>query len=184
MKKHILLLITATTLLAVTTYAQHVVVFKSGTKQIGKVVSLKDGILSMTADGVTNTYRVEEISSINFEGSKTAASGAAAPKSNPTGNPDEQSIISGEYTVIYKMPGRTIVKAPKVNNLTMEKGIVVVDITIDKYGNVMKAEPGASGSNTKSDYLYTMAKQAAESAKFDNVPKAPLQSKGTMTITF
>lgn len=86
--------------------------------------------------------------------------------------------------VRYKVADRVISKAPRVDNLTQEKGTVVVDITIDKYGHVMKAIPGAPGSTSNSDYLKTKAKQAAESALFNNVPTAPLEQKGYMIIVF
>ncbi|MES1182065.1 MAG: energy transducer TonB, partial [Flavobacterium sp.] len=64
------------------------------------------------------------------------------------------------------------------------KGTVVVDISIDKYGHVRKATPGARGTTTTSQYLLTKAMQAAESAQFDNVPTAPLEQTGYMIISF
>ena len=66
----------------------------------------------------------------------------------------------------------------------IEKGTVVVTVTIDKYGSVRKAVPGAEGTTTKSEYLLTKAKQAAESALFDKVPNAPLEQTGYMVIVF
>ena len=82
------------------------------------------------------------------------------------------------------MPGRKLNRQPKIDNLTMEKGIVVIAITINKYGNVVKAEPGAEGTTTTSQYLLTKAKQAAESAMFDGGTTFPLEQKGTITVTF
>ena len=75
-------------------------------------------------------------------------------------------------------------KQPKIDNLTMEKGIVVVEITINKYGNVVKAVPGIEGTTTTSNYLHTKAKHAAESVKFDTSPVMPIEQKGTLTIIF
>jgi hypothetical protein len=40
------------------------------------------------------------------------------------------------------------------------------------------------GSNTTDEYLKTKARQAAESAIFDNVPTAPTEQKGYMIIDF
>jgi hypothetical protein len=82
------------------------------------------------------------------------------------------------------MNGRKMLKQPKIDNLTMEKGIVVVEITINKYGSVTKAVPGIEGSTTTSTYLLTKAKQAAESVTFDTSPVMPLEQKGSITITF
>ena len=67
-------------------------------------------------------------------------------------------------------------------------GDVVTDAfikLIDKYGNVIKATPGAPGSSTTNDdYLFTKAQKFAQEIKFDNVPTAPLETKGTVTFTF
>jgi hypothetical protein len=95
-----------------------------------------------------------------------------------------QATAASSKGVSYVMSGRKMIKEPKIDNLTMEKGIVVVEITINKYGNVVKAVPGIEGSTTTSNYLLTKAKQAAESAKFDTSPVMPLEQKGSITITF
>ena len=55
---------------------------------------------------------------------------------------------AGTKGVSFVMPGRKLIKQPKIDNLTMEKGIVVVAITINKYGDVVKAEPGIEGTTT------------------------------------
>src|SRR5205823_2929565 len=104
------------------------------------------------------TFKLVEVASITFDQSapvvtKSSASSGITP--------------SGTKGVSYVMNGRKMTKQPTVSNLTMEKGIVVVDITINKYGNVIKAEPGAEGTTTTSQYLLTKGKQAAESAQFD-----------------
>ena len=91
---------------------------------------------------------------------------------------------AGSYTVRYKVADRVITKAPRIDNLTQDKGTVVVNISIDKYGHVLKAVPGGVGSTTDNQYLKTKAMQAAESAIFNNVPTAPLEQKGYMIIVF
>lgn len=96
----------------------------------------------------------------------------------------EKQVTSGSYMIRYKVADRIISKAPRVDNLTQEKGTVVVEISIDKYGHVMKAVPGGPGTTTSSDYLKAKAKQAAESALFNNVPTAPLEQKGYMIVVF
>ena len=96
----------------------------------------------------------------------------------------EKQITAGSYMVRYKVADRVISKAPRIDNLTQDKGTVVVNISIDKYGHVLNAVTGAAGSTTDREYLKTKAKQAAESAIFNNVPTAPLEQKGYMIIVF
>lgn len=155
--------------------AQHTLMLKSGEKMNGEVQSIKEGVLSFSFKGNPMTFKLVEVASITFDQSapvvtKSSTSSGTTP--------------SGTKGVSYVMNGRKMTKQPTVSNLTMEKGIVVVDITINKYGNVIKAEPGAEGTTTTSQYLLTKGKQAAESASFDTGPTMPLEQKGSITITF
>lgn len=152
--------------------AQHTLVLRSGEKMSGEVKSLQDGVVKFAFKGNDMSFKVTEIASIQFDG--TASGGGS----------DNGVKTSGTKGVSYVMAGRKMTKEPKIDNLTMEKGVVVVEITINKYGNVIKAVPGIEGSTTKSNYLLTKAKQAAESVMFDTSPVMPLEQKGTMTITF
>lgn len=97
---------------------------------------------------------------------------------------EELTIKVGNYEVRYSMKGRTITNKPRVDIMTEEHGTVVVDVTIDKYGHVMSAVPGAKGTTTDSKYLMTKAKQCAESALYDTKPTYPLKTQGTFSITF
>lgn len=96
----------------------------------------------------------------------------------------ETTMKVGNYDVRYNMKGRLITNTPKVDIMSEEHGTVVVEVTIDKYGHVISAIPGAAGTTTESKYLRTKAKQCAESALFDSKPTSPLKTTGTFTITF
>lgn len=97
---------------------------------------------------------------------------------------EELTMKVGNYDVRYNMKGRTITNKPRVDIMTEEHGTVVVDVTIDKYGHVISAVPGAKGTTTESKYLHTKAKQCAESALYDTKPTYPLKTQGTFSITF
>ncbi len=153
--------------------SQHSVTLKSGEKMNGEVQSLKDGVISFSFKGNPMTFKIVEVASITFD-----QSAPVSVKTSSTGT------TTGTKGVSFVMNGRKMTRQPKVDNLTMEKGIVVVDITINKYGNVIKAEPGGEGTTTTSQYLLTKGKQAAESAVFDTGQTMPLEQKGTITITF
>ena len=179
MKKGILLLFA---LLASGAFAQQIVQLKSGEKMNGTVQSLNKGIVEFLYKGNVKKINVDDIYSINF--GETGESIVKESKATIQREPGEKQLTAGSYMVRYKVADRTISRSPKIDNLTQEKGTVVVEISIDKYGHVMKAVPGAPGSTTNSEYLKTKAKQAAESAIFDNVPTAPLEQKGYMVIVF
>lgn len=176
------ILISTLTFLSLQVNAQQIVSMKSGEKMNGKVQSLKEGMIEFLYKGNLMKISTNDIYSITFgEMGESAGGESTASSKKEVG---EKQITAGSYMVRYKVADRIIAKAPRVDNLTQEKGTVVVDITIDKYGHVMKAIPGSPGSTTNSDYLKTKAKQAAESALFNNVPTAPLEQKGYMIIVF
>ena len=84
------------------------------------------------------------------------------------------------------LSGRKIqnLKDINIHDVSQETGIVVVSITVDKYGKVTKAIPGGRGSNTTSASLYKKAQQAAMNARFDAQPGAAEEQRGTITFNF
>ena len=164
--KYILLTIAGVMIISSTAIAQHVLETTDGKKVNGKMVSASPEEIIFLNGDTEKKYSINEIQSITFV------------------IDDDSQQTSGKKGVYYKMPGREMTKPPVVNNLTQKKGVVVVEIVIDKYGTVRKATPGAEGTTTTDSYLHTMAQKAAESARFNNLPKAPLEQTGTMTITF
>jgi hypothetical protein len=177
-----LMIIVAFIVLATNAKSQQTVQMKSGEKLNGKVQSLNNGVVELLYKGTAKKINTADIYSITF--GEVGESVDGENKSSLQREPGEKQVTSGSYNVRYKVADRTISREPKIDNLTQEKGTVVVEISIDKYGHVMKAVPGAPGSSTNSEYLKTKAKQAAESTIFNNVPTAPLEQKGYMVIVF
>lgn len=83
----------------------------------------------------------------------------------------------------FDLRGRKIMVPPPVSKDTQEEGTVVVEITVDNKGNVIKAEPTGRGTNTNSAMLKLKARQAALATKF-NVSGEFEEQKGTITIVF
>jgi len=148
---------------------QHLITTKSGETLNGELQKIENNTVSFFHKGSVLTFQLGQIKSISFDAEPGAGSG---------------NTPAGQKGVSFLMPGRKIIKQPKVDNLTMERGIVVVAITVNKYGDILKAEPGVEGTTTTSPYLLTKAQQAALSAKFDGGTTMPLEQKGTITITF
>jgi len=63
-------------------------------------------------------------------------------------------------------------------------GIVVVEVTVDKYGKVTRAFPGIKGTNTVNTDLLEAARKAALAANFNTDQNAPAFQKGTITYHF
>ena len=65
-----------------------------------------------------------------------------------------------------------------------EQGKVVVEIFVDRYGTVVKANAGIKGSTILSKPYLDAAYNAALKAKFDAKPDAPELQRGTITYKF
>lgn len=159
------------------TMAQHTIVLKSGKKVDGVVLSLNNDVWNVYTDGKEQQIQMKDVSSIFFK-EYVPYDGVYTPDA------EERVITADGFTVKYQIKGRTIERPPKVSIGSEDKGAVVVKITVDRYGNVKSAEPGASGSTTSNNYLYVKAKTAAKSAKFSEDLKGPLLTEGTITIVY
>lgn len=157
--------------------AQHTVIMKDGTQKIGQVKAISGPTLTFHTDGRLVDLLVSDVRTIHFyEDSKAAA---AAPATH------RKKFKEGFKEIEYEMEGRTMTKFPKIGLGTKDEGVVVVDVTIDKYGNVISADPGAPGTKTTDDkYLFVKAQAACQQAKFDNDPTAPLSTQGKIYVTF
>jgi len=65
-----------------------------------------------------------------------------------------------------------------------EQGKVVVNITVDKNGNVIRAEATPSGSTFQNKELWRAAERAAYKAKFNKAPEAAAVQHGSITYHF
>jgi TonB family protein len=91
---------------------------------------------------------------------------------------------SGKGGVSFSLAGRRMVRTPQINDRSQETGKVVVDITVDKNGNVVSAIPGGRGSTTTSAYLNKLAREAAMKAKFNLSPEGADIQRGTISFVF
>jgi periplasmic protein TonB len=86
--------------------------------------------------------------------------------------------------ISYSLGGRTKIVIPTPEANSQVEGKVVVEISVDKKGNVINAKPGMKGSTTTNSYLLEKAKQAALRAKFNAKPDAPDEQRGTIVYNF
>jgi colicin import membrane protein len=105
----------------------------------------------------------------------------------PTGTVDSKQYLGqggfGEG-MSYSLEGRDPRYLPKPSSQFQENGTVVVQITVDRYGNVARAVAIDKGSNTTSTTLRRLAEEAAIKARFNVNTSAAEFQRGTITYHF
>jgi len=109
-------------------------------------------------------------------------------KGKPEGDPASDNYVGGpsdgDRGIAFDLTGRSSKDMPPPVYDINEEGIVVVEVTVDRNGNVTKVLPGVKGSTTLDTKLLKAAKDAALRAKFNVKPSAPAYQKGTITYQF
>lgn len=110
--------------------------------------------------------------------------GQPGSQGSPTGAPGATGDGVGSGGVSFDLTGRRPNLLPLPGYDTMEQGRVVVSITVDRQGRVIRATAGARGSTTTDATLYRLAEDAARRARFDIKLDAPEEQTGTITYNF
>lgn len=112
----------------------------------------------------------------------------AGDKGNPDGDPNASSYygigkgLDGDGN--YLLGGRRAVDKVIIIQDCNQEGIVVVDIDVDRNGNVTKAIPGVRGTTNNSRCLLDPARQAAMQTKFNSDSNAPARQMGRIVYRF
>lgn len=105
-----------------------------------------------------------------------------AQEGTPGGNPDGTGV--GAEGAGFSLAGRSIVgRIPEPRYGPNKSGRVVVEITVDATGKVIRAVPRGQGSTTNDSELISAAMEAAAKAQFNRVEGDGLQT-GTITYNF
>ncbi|MBA7515786.1 hypothetical protein ES705_07829 [subsurface metagenome] len=117
---------------------------------------------------------------------KTTGQGNQGSETGSVNSDNHSSGISGlgDKGISYSLAGRTPQSLPKPEYNYQAEGIVVVEVTVNRNGNVTKATAGVKGSTTLDNNLLKAAQKAALAAKFDRKPNAAAFQKGTITYHF
>lgn len=106
-----------------------------------------------------------------------AGSGSGSGGGNGSGN----GLGNGSG---YALNGRKALNKPQPAYNCNEEGIVVVQITVDKNGNVIEAKPGARGTTNAANCLASQAKIAAMNTKWSASPDGTEKQVGTIKYNF
>jgi TonB family protein len=115
-----------------------------------------------------------------------------------TGNPGNQGSVDGSTEsnshiggpvgggdgISFSLGGRSRLSLPSPEYPKQKSGRVVVEVTVDRNGNVTKATGGVKGSTTTDIDLVKAAERAALLAKFNVKSDAPAEQIGTITYVF
>lgn len=153
-------------------------------------------------DSIRNAQEQAKIAEINsraknvFGGStgqdKTASNSSGQGVTYQPGNQgstggapgSERYGLGSGKGISFNLTGRSSETLQKPSYPGQEEGVVVVQITVDKYGKVTKATPGARGSTSYDTELLNAAKKAALSTQFNEDLNAPALQTGTITYRF
>lgn len=163
--------------LPTTLLAQHTLILKDGDILKGKVQYMDKETVTFFINDRPKDFLISDLRTLHFFDLQAEEKEAAREV--------KKEFKNGFNKVSYVMEGRTMTKFPKIGLGSADKGVVVVDVSIDKYGNVQRAEPGAPGTKTTNDkYLFVKAKSAVQDAKFNSDPIAPLSTSGKVWVEF
>lgn len=100
-------------------------------------------------------------------------------------DPDSISntIYTGESNIVYYLENRYHRRLPIPVYLAQGGGKIIVDITVNRQGTVIQAEPRKT-PGVRDEQLYLYAKAAASRTVFNADPKAPEPQRGTIHYTF
>jgi outer membrane biosynthesis protein TonB len=84
----------------------------------------------------------------------------------------------------YQLGNRKALNKPQPNYICNEEGVVVVQIAVDKSGQVISANPGIRGTTNSAKCLLDQAKQAAMNTKWQSDTDAPDKQVGKIIYNF
>lgn len=112
----------------------------------------------------------------NGDGTGTGSGGGSGTGSGG-GNGDGAGIG-------FDLTGRNFRSLPRLEDRSQEQGRVVIEIIVDKSGNVLRADGPARGSTITNAALVRKSIEAAKKAKFSPSPQGVEEQKGSITFNF
>jgi TonB family protein len=122
-----------------------------------------------------------------FKGKKGEGGGSGGGTGSGTGSGNGSGNGPGNGPgggMSFSLGGRGSITLPKPAYTSEKSGRVVVDITVDQEGRVVKARAGARGTTVQDSELFRQAESAAKKARFKPAPDAPEMQVGTITYNF
>jgi len=116
-----------------------------------------------------------------YSGSKGTTVGKGN-EGTPDGVPVGKGALGGSGGS-WELFGRSLVSGVKIPD-TKEEGTVVLNIWVDRQGNVIRTTPNLRESTTTSEYLFQLAENAAKRTRYSLSAAAAVEQRGKMTFVF
>lgn len=152
-------------------------------RRIEQEKAQKIGAINSRAKNAFGGGKTDNGSQSRGQGNTYGSGNQGSPDGTPGANQYGLGGGAGKG-ISFSLAGRNARSLPKPSFPGNEAGIVVVEVTVDKFGKVTKALPGIKGSNTVDTDLLEAARKAALSASFNTDQNAPAFQKGTITYHF
>ena len=113
--------------------------------------------------------------------------GKPGDQGSPDGSMDSKSHTGsgkGNSGISFDLAGRNMTRKPQISDQSQETGRVVIEVIVDKDGNVTSVNGPIRCSSTTAGVLVAKAKQAAKEAKFSKSPNGVEEQRGTITFVF
>lgn len=111
--------------------------------------------------------------------------GGGTGNGNGNGNGDATGDGSADFgDGDYNLAGRGILKKPTLDGNFPEVGKVVVDVYVDRMGNVFKARVNRLKTDIANEAQIKKAVDAAKKSKWTAKPDATVEQKGSITFHF
>lgn len=95
----------------------------------------------------------------------------------------ENVVYTGESNIVYYLENRYHLRLPIPVYLAQSGGTVIVDIAVNRQGQVIQADPRPNPA-IRDEQIYLYAKAAASRTVFNADPSAPEPQRGTIHYTF
>lgn len=152
-------------------------------KRVAQEKAAKIGAINSRAKNAFGGGKTDNGSQSTGQGNTYGGGNQGSPEGTPGANQYGLGGGAGKG-ISFSLAGRNARSLPKPTFPGNESGVVVVEVTVDKFGKVTKALPGIKGSNTVNTDLLEAAKKAALAASFNTDENAPAFQKGTITYHF
>ncbi|MFT6815630.1 MAG: outer membrane biosynthesis protein TonB [Sphingobacteriales bacterium] len=103
---------------------------------------------------------------------------------DPTSSNYDGEMGGGDNGISLDLNGRSFVNRPKLTDNSQVAGKVVVEITVDRKGNIVTAKAGARGTTISQTELWTKCENALRGVALNSLSSAPEIQKGTVTFIF
>jgi outer membrane biosynthesis protein TonB len=121
------------------------------------------------------------------EGGEEGKTGQPGDQGDPNGDPNAQNYEGqggkGDGPG-FDLGGRGAKSLPSPSYNSNDQGDVVVEIFVDRDGNVISARAGVKGTTINDSRLWDVARDAALRSRFVSDPNAPEKQRGTITYKF